>query len=159
MAKTNSGHFDRMISIATGEINFDAPAFCITPRLSLDLFNSSPQFSGFQRVVWNAGFSQYHLRSAIVGQREFAVRLMFFAQRLQEVGLSCGMPFDSGGWANWSEVQERQRHEVHRSIVSDLIQRNSLSSTSDALSLPWGHIYPVFDAREHHTEIRVDYIT
>lgn len=147
-----------MISDATGEISFDTPAFRITPRLSLDQFTASPQFSGFERVVWNAGFSQYHLRSAISDHREFAVRLMFFDQRLREVGLCCVMPFDAGGWSSWSEQQERRRHEVHRSIISDLFQECTLSSSSGEFSFPWGHIYPLFDYREHHTEIRVDYV-
>lgn len=146
-----------MISDATGDLSFDTPAFRITPRLSLELFTASPQFDGFERVTWHAGFSQYHLRTAKAHQREFAVRLMFFEQRLREVGLCCVMPFDAGGWSSWSQEQEHQRHEVHRSILSDLFQGRTLSSSKGGLSFPWGHIYPLLDYREYQTEIRVDY--
>jgi hypothetical protein len=146
-----------VISEATGEISFEAPSFQIASRLQLDTFTTSPQFSGFERVIWNAGFSQFYIKSAYIGQHQFAVRLMFFNQQLKEVGLHIIMQSDVGGWSNWSEEHEQKRYDIHKSIILELFPRHQLSSSSGGILFSWGHIYPLIDCREHYTEILVKY--
>lgn len=113
-------------------------ALHVAPDLTKSSFLGSELSQGAEVLVKHSRWVSYKLPDREAYGYPITVAIFFEDERLTSYHLCCGLPDDTGSWADWSEAREIRRQAIHDALLAQWLGE-------PPYRFPWGESASVFD--------------